>query len=157
MAPLANVSSPGQRYNHVANQNKIANEAAYKRWVESYTPVQIHENNNARRYLWRLKGSPKYRLRLVKDERQPKKFTSAFIDFSVERHRSGDLKHMSLADAARLVGQEWKSLNDADKKVGLTRSSVLTCADAWRSTEVSRDRGARSYQVRTGDEESLAS
>ena len=39
------------------------------------------------------------------------------MQFSRERYASGDLKHMSIKDAGRLIGNEWKSLTDAERKV----------------------------------------
>jgi hypothetical protein len=113
-----------QHYNHVANQNKAVNEAEYKKWLSSYTPVEISKANAARRSLWRQSGRGKGSLNLLKDDRRPKRPTPAYIQFCQERYRSGDLKHLSLVDAGRLSGREWKELNEADKQVRLASVMV---------------------------------
>lgn len=56
-------------------------------------------------------------LNKIKDERQPKRPTTAYIIFSTERRASGDFKNISLAETAKLVTQEWKALSPADTKV----------------------------------------
>jgi hypothetical protein len=111
-----------QHYNHIANQNRAANEAAYKEWLTSHTPAEIEKANQARRLLWRRSGKTSQKLKLIKDDRLPKRPGSSFMLFAQERQRSGDLKHISLGETGKLLGQEWKELSDGDKQVRLLHS-----------------------------------
>lgn len=105
-----------QHYNHVANQNKAANEIAYKQWVESHTPEQIRVANNARAQL-RTKD-PLHTWKSIHDDRFPKRPGHPMMFFAKERYASGDLKGIALGDNARLVAREWAALSPSDKKVG---------------------------------------
>jgi hypothetical protein len=105
-----------QSYNHIANQNKTANEIALKQWIESHTPEQIRIANNARLQLKtkNLRGT----WHQIQDDRQPKQPRRALNFFTKERHASGDLKGISLAEAGRLVAREWNALSASERKVG---------------------------------------
>ncbi|KAI9769456.1 MAG: hypothetical protein M1835_006708 [Candelina submexicana] len=103
-----------EHYNHIANQNRATNEAAYRKVVEAHTPEQIRSANHARRLLKR-----KYKIRQsvkpIQDERQVKGPSSCYNIFFKERVDSGDLKHMAIADMGKLVGSEWKRLAKEEK------------------------------------------
>ncbi|KAL9128019.1 MAG: hypothetical protein Q9217_003213 [Psora testacea] len=111
-----------EHYNHLANQNKAANEKAYRQFIESHSPTEVHNANLARAALRRrskakagrknssLKWPP------LRDARQVKSPTSAYILWSLERHNSGDLNGMHVTTRASLLAREWKSLTAADKK-----------------------------------------
>ncbi|TID21495.1 hypothetical protein E6O75_ATG04890 [Venturia nashicola] len=112
-----------EHYNHVANQNKAANEKAYVRWVNSYTPEQIRVANIARTTLKRkvTAGAPGTARGLkvlykIKDERQPKRPSAAYIFFYTERRASHDTKNISLGDVVKLITKEWNALGPAEKK-----------------------------------------
>ncbi|KAL9133851.1 MAG: hypothetical protein Q9175_004971 [Cornicularia normoerica] len=101
-----------EHYNHLANQNKAANAAAYRQWVESYTPAIIHEANLARHHLKRLGvKSPQ-----LQDHRQVKGPRTSFTYFYGERYRSGDLRGLKVSEATKLAGREWKGLSASEKK-----------------------------------------
>ena len=107
-----------QQYNHLANQNKAANRAALIKWVESYTPLQIHEANVARRSLTRLrskKGGRKFET--IKDDRLVRHPINAYARFYKNRQASGDFKGLKATEAAKLAGREWRALSAAEKKV----------------------------------------
>lgn len=108
--------SPFQHYNHVANQNKAANEAAYKKWVSSHPVEEILKANTARLGLKRLLRRPQS-FTPLKDDRIVKRPKSGYVAYFQERIASGDLKHMKVGDMGRLVGQEWRGLNSNEKKV----------------------------------------
>ena len=111
-----------QHYNHVATQNKQANDAAYKQWVEKHTPEQIRIANTARLRLKRKEskaGSQKYSS--IEDPRFPKKPLNARAVFTKERWATGDMKGISLVDAAKTINEEWKALSAAEKKVNISR------------------------------------
>lgn len=102
--------------NHRANQNKLAYGIAFKQWVETHTPDQIKEANNARKSLRRkLKKSFSYH-RII-DSRIPKQPRNAFTQHSMERHLSGDFKGIPVTEAAKLIGKEWQDLPAAGKQV----------------------------------------
>lgn len=105
-----------QSYNHIANQNKTANEIALKQWIESHTPEQIRIANNARLQLKTkdLRGT----WQQIQDDRQPKQPRRALNFFTKERHASGDLKGISLSETGRLIAREWNALSASERKVG---------------------------------------
>ncbi|KAL2400055.1 hypothetical protein ABEF93_004886 [Exophiala dermatitidis] len=112
--------SPEEReeYNHQANLNKEKNEQAYKRWVQGFTPLQIKQANNARRQLAKKakEAGKKTKFQRLKDDRTVKAPRNAYSFFFTERHRSGDLKGLSVGESGKLIGREWKNLSPAEKK-----------------------------------------
>ncbi|KAI9848126.1 MAG: hypothetical protein M1838_000651 [Thelocarpon superellum] len=104
-----------EHYNHLANQNRAANDAAYRKWLASHTPDQIQQANRARNLLRRrLNNTRGYAP--IKDERQPKRALSPYIRFFMERTNSGDLEHIEFGERAKLVSKEWKELGQSEKK-----------------------------------------
>ncbi|KAI9878992.1 MAG: hypothetical protein M1830_009921 [Pleopsidium flavum] len=103
-----------EHYNHIANQSKVANDAAYKKWVLSHTVDEIKRANNARLSLKRR--HKKTGVSPIRDDRLVKRPTTSYAQFLKERIDSGDLKHMKIAEMSRLVAREWKGLNSGEKK-----------------------------------------
>lgn len=109
--------------NHQATENAQANEAAYKKWVESFSPDEIRVANNARIQLKKLDSADassrtkQHRYTRIKDHRAPARPRSAYSLFLQERHASGDFKGISITDAATQVSREFKDLSISDKKV----------------------------------------
>ncbi|MCJ1475604.1 hypothetical protein MMC13_004267 [Lambiella insularis] len=103
-----------EHYNHIAHQNKGANQQAYHAWIQSLTPDEIRKANNARNQLTRL-GVKGYS-RNLKDERQVKRPVQAHSFFLKDRFNSGDMHGMALPDATRLITREWRELDQADKQ-----------------------------------------
>lgn len=112
-----------QQLNHQANENKAANQAAYKKWVESYTPDQIRLANIARKALQRKVPSPTGKkssrrgVVQIHDDRQVKRPQSAYFKFTLDRKASGDFKGIALGDVAKQVTKEWNELSAGEKKV----------------------------------------
>jgi hypothetical protein len=129
--------TPAQHYNHLANQNKATNEAAYKAWVLSHTPEQIRLANNARRALRKLytkrkedgfktKAKTPAGTEPLKDERIPKHAPSSSALFVKARLASGDMAGIASTESLKLIGAEWKALSASEKKVRLLcRSQVI--------------------------------
>jgi len=107
-----------QSYNHTANQNKAANETAYREWTESHTPEKIRIANNARRLLKRKTGKTNS-WPLISDARQPKRPLTPYLLFSLGRHSSGDFKGIDLKDAVGMLAKEWAALPASERKVGV--------------------------------------
>ncbi|RMZ88256.1 hypothetical protein DV736_g4511, partial [Chaetothyriales sp. CBS 134916] len=107
-----------ERLNHTANENKGQNEAAYKEWVQSHTPLQIKQANHARDLLRQdgKKNGKKASYPHIKDERLVKLPHNQFSLFLKDRFESGDLKGLSIAEAGRAVAREWKDLSPAEKR-----------------------------------------
>ncbi|KAL1961622.1 hypothetical protein VTN77DRAFT_1372 [Rasamsonia byssochlamydoides] len=105
-------------YQRQAEENKAANAAAYESWVKSYTPLQIRQANFARRKLAKLTESYKYHIKMnpIKDDRQVKMPKTPYNSYCKERFQSGDLKHMSITDAARRITEEWKGMTEQEKE-----------------------------------------
>lgn len=103
-----------QHYNHIANQNKSANEAAHKKWIESHTPLEIAEANLARS---QLRNKYNKRIPVLRDERLVSGRLNPYIIFTKERMTNEDFKNIPCPDRARLIGKEWKNLSEAEKKV----------------------------------------
>ncbi|KAL8914661.1 MAG: hypothetical protein Q9172_007045 [Xanthocarpia lactea] len=108
--------TPEQRehYNHIANQNKVTNDSNYREWILTHSPAEINDANRARKALKsRLMSSSFPKLhdeRLVTGRRTP------YINFMVQRHRSGDFAGVSIPEAAKLISAEWRALSESDKK-----------------------------------------
>ncbi|KAI9696570.1 MAG: hypothetical protein M1836_005589 [Candelina mexicana] len=103
-----------EHYNHIANQNRATNEAAYRKVVEAHTPEQVRLANNARRLLKR-KYKIRHSVQPIKDERQVKRASNSYNIFFKERVDSGDLKHMTITDMGKLVSSEWNGLTKEEK------------------------------------------
>lgn len=101
-----------ENYNHLTTQNKNANAAAYRQFIESHTPLEIYNANLARRHLTRLG----VRSSQLKDDRQVTSSRSAYIYFYQSRYKSGDFRGMKSDVAAGLIGREWKGQTDEQKK-----------------------------------------
>jgi hypothetical protein len=108
-----------QRLDATAHQNRLANAAAYKAWVESHTPIEIDAANRARRQLRKIMPSLKVRSD-IKDDRLPKLPTRAFAEFVKAKWASGDLGGERSVTVSSKLGSEWKSLSAAEKKVRVT-------------------------------------
>ena len=102
-----------KHYNHLANQNKIANATAYRQWIESHPPAVIREANLARRHLKKLGGNAKQ----LQDQRQVRFKRTSYTYFYQQRLKSGDFRGLKMTEAAKLVGREWKGLQASEKKV----------------------------------------
>jgi hypothetical protein len=108
-----------QRANRIAHENQAKNEIAYKKWLESHTPVQIRDANNARNQLRaqaKAEGIKKT-YQHIKDDRLVKQPLNAYGFFLKDRVASGDMAGMRVTEIGQLVGREWKALSAADKKV----------------------------------------
>lgn len=106
-----------EQYNHTANHNKMENEVAYKKWIDSHTPEEIRLANNARNLLKKkakINGSAKFAL--LEDPRIPKRTATPYALFSAERWKSGDFKGIKIPDAAQLISKEWKELSPSQRK-----------------------------------------
>ncbi|KAK8042268.1 hypothetical protein PG993_006791 [Apiospora rasikravindrae] len=100
-----------------ADENKLQNAAAYKAWVESHTPEDIAEAQNARNLLRRKFDYPKANgTHKIRDDRQPKAPRSSWIYFFRARHGSGDFNHLSQTEGLKQIAQEWKSLPTVDRQ-----------------------------------------
>lgn len=60
----------------------------------------------------------------IHDERAAKRPLSAYLQFTVNRHASGDFKSIPVAERAKLMAQEWKALNEGEKEVSRLYLSV---------------------------------
>ncbi|CAK7211214.1 hypothetical protein SBRCBS47491_001039 [Sporothrix bragantina] len=96
-----------QRLRDTADQNRAANATAHKSWVESHTAAQVADANRARTQLNRI---AKTKHRVIQDARLPKRPTSSFSLFTKERWATGEFSGRPLAEAARTLAAEWKSL-----------------------------------------------
>ncbi|KAI0535733.1 hypothetical protein GGR58DRAFT_425206 [Xylaria digitata] len=111
-------SSEIQRLESAAAQNKVANAATYKAWVESHSAQEIYDANLARRALKRKYNIPKGLVKLIRDDRLPKRPASAFSLFTKARWASGEYSQTSssLAEVGAKIAQEWKNQTAAERK-----------------------------------------
>jgi len=111
-------------------------QAEYKAWVLSHTPQEIHAANLARNQLRRLSTAKKQPANTEKivDGRHVKRQLTSYNLFFTERIQSGDFKGIIIADAARLIGQEFKALSAGEKKVRI--SAYLDRTLAYNVTEI---------------------
>jgi len=102
--------------NQKANENKALTDIAFKKWVETHTPEQIRDANNARSALKRKLGKH-HAYPPITDPRLPKRAASAYLFFVKDRFTSGDFKGISIVEATRLIAAEWKALAAGERKV----------------------------------------
>jgi hypothetical protein len=108
-----------KRANHIAHENQAKNKIAYKKWLESHTPAQIRNANNARNQLRaqaKVEGTKKT-YQHIKDDRLVKQPLNAYGFFLKDRVASNDMTGMRITEIGQLVGREWKALPAADRKV----------------------------------------
>lgn len=58
----------------------------------------------------------------LQDHRQVRGRRNTFAYFSKDRHATGDLKGLKIAEAARLCSREWKGLSASERKVSRVQS-----------------------------------
>ncbi|KAL8681175.1 MAG: hypothetical protein Q9186_002707 [Xanthomendoza sp. 1 TL-2023] len=104
-----------EHYNHIANQNKVANKSKYKEWILSHTPSQIYEANRARRSLKSRSKSGRSWPKL-QDERSVLRQRNAYSGFVAQRYSSGDFAGLNIAESGRLIGAEWRAMSESDKE-----------------------------------------
>ena len=105
-----------QHYNAIVHDNRIANEAAHKKWVHSHTQDQIVAANRARGRLRHMANTTN-RYPTIIDDRHTKKPLSGFLLFSQEKRAAGHFDHMKVTEGAKLAGQDWRALSANEKKV----------------------------------------
>ncbi|KAG4442772.1 hypothetical protein IFR05_001789 [Cadophora sp. M221] len=115
-----------ESYNHRAAQNEADNQAAFKKWVESYTPDQIRLANNARRALRLLAKNGKRTKSLppIEDERQPKRPANGWALYVGHRWATGDFKGIKLSDAATLIKKDWDALPPSERQTYQDRGAA---------------------------------
>ncbi|KAI1423979.1 hypothetical protein F5Y12DRAFT_755002 [Xylaria sp. FL1777] len=110
-------SSELERLKSKAEQDKGTNATVYKRWVESHSVQEIYDANKARKALKRKFDIPKGNVKIIHDERLPKRPGTAYTLFTKARWASGDYPGgVPLAETTSSIGREWKSLNAAQRK-----------------------------------------
>jgi hypothetical protein len=91
--------------------------------VESHSAEEIRLANLARKQLEKKEGPKEKRAGkkwpLIKDERAVTRPATPFILFAVNRHASGDFKHIAVTERLRLISREWKELSESEKEVCL--------------------------------------
>ncbi|OIW35164.1 hypothetical protein CONLIGDRAFT_689410 [Coniochaeta ligniaria NRRL 30616] len=107
-------TSDKARLEITASENKLANDAAYRAWVESHSPVEIDAANRARQRLRRL--LPAHKKGDIKDDRLPKQPASPYAAYIASRWKSGELAGESFKDASSDSASKWKSMSAAEKK-----------------------------------------
>ncbi|KAI1118771.1 hypothetical protein F5Y14DRAFT_179487 [Nemania sp. NC0429] len=107
-----------QRLESVVEKNKLTNAATYKTWVESHSPQEIYNANLARNRLKKKYNIPKGTLKLIHDERMPKRPATAYIYYTKTRWASGDFAGVSepMHEVGARIAREWKSLSEADRR-----------------------------------------
>ncbi|KAH0436966.1 hmg box [Colletotrichum camelliae] len=107
-----------QRVQETANANKLKDNATYKAWVESHTPLEIYNANVARRRLRALKpqkeGKRQNKPKSIVDERLPKSPISSFMYYVKARWAQGDLPE-GVGPATKAIGEGWTNLTEAEK------------------------------------------
>ena len=99
----------------------MANNAAYKAWVESHTAEEIADANRARARLQKISPSARKRAP-IPDERQPKRPSTAFALYVKARWATGDFAGQPVGVAGKEISREWKSLSASERKVSLQAS-----------------------------------
>jgi hypothetical protein len=105
-----------QKLRATAQQNKVANEAVLRDWIQSRTVREIYEANLARHYLRRKFGIAKS---TFDDPRYPARPVNSWAAFVKSRYHgvseAGDLNQQTKMVK---LAQEWKQLSAEERKVG---------------------------------------
>ncbi|KAF2842339.1 hypothetical protein M501DRAFT_998616 [Patellaria atrata CBS 101060] len=127
-----------EHYNHLAREKSTVAQAAYKAWVESHSPDEIRIANNARNLLGRRLDKTKAgrkrhdcNFATIHDERALKTPPNPYARFASSRWDSGDMRHIPVTQASKLIAQEWKALSESEKNV---------FRDAYKAEKESYDR-----------------
>ncbi|KAI0104802.1 hypothetical protein GGR51DRAFT_560802 [Nemania sp. FL0031] len=107
-----------ERLESTSQQNRLANAATYKAWVETHTPQEIYDANRARKALKKKHNYPKGSVKIIQDDRIPKRPSTAYALFTKARWASGDFSGSS-TPAIELMGRiagEWKNLKAAERQ-----------------------------------------
>ncbi|RAH60934.1 HMG box protein [Aspergillus piperis CBS 112811] len=120
-----------------AATNKEAYEKEYKEWLDSHSPLEIKQANDARRRLAQIQNKKFFPLH---DPRLVKRSKIAYLFYAEERHQAGDLKHMPIPERGVRIAEEWRGMTAAEKQKYV------------RLQEVDADRYAREYKVVYGED-----
>ncbi|KAL2832095.1 hypothetical protein BDW59DRAFT_115346 [Aspergillus cavernicola] len=101
-----------QRDEDVAKANKAANKAAYTAWIQSHTPTQIMEANQARLKLNRMN---KTKLQPLQDDRLVKRPRQPWIHFFTEK-RLTDGGSGTLTEVSARMAVKWRALSESEKE-----------------------------------------
>ncbi|PPJ60292.1 hypothetical protein CBER1_01319 [Cercospora berteroae] len=104
-----------EHYNHLARTANEAAAAEYKRWIASHSPNEIRLANLARAQLRRQYPTQKGKWAELSDERRPKRPTTAYLNFGIDRQSSGDFANIKVTERSKLISQEWKALSQNEK------------------------------------------
>lgn len=85
--------------------------------MESHTPEAIQIANRARNRLRLKLKDQKLKWPLIHDERATKRPVTAYLQFNLNRQKSGDFQNIKMTERAKLIGQEWKALSEEEKNV----------------------------------------
>ncbi|KAL6878650.1 hypothetical protein J3F83DRAFT_723395 [Trichoderma novae-zelandiae] len=103
--------SEKERMTAIGNSNRIANQEAKKKWIESFPPEVIYTANLARRRLARK--TDKSKIYLLHDERIPHRTGSGFTLYIKEHFNQAGAD--TATDAMRAMGERWRSLSPDEK------------------------------------------
>ncbi|KAH6691614.1 hypothetical protein F5X68DRAFT_229464 [Plectosphaerella plurivora] len=136
-----------QSLGETAAENRLQNDANYKAWVASHTPNEINDANNARRLLRRRVAKAGSRSNIIRDERQPKRPMTPFVQFVKARWASGELTGRP-TDVAKQVAEEFRNLDPAARKV----YDDITAADLMRYTREAQETLGREVKTSASPE-----
>ncbi|OJJ73962.1 hypothetical protein ASPBRDRAFT_29120 [Aspergillus brasiliensis CBS 101740] len=126
-----------EKFVATAATNKEEYEKEYKKWLDSHSPLEIKQANDARRRLAQIQNKKFFPLH---DPRLVKRSKIAYLFYAEERHQAGDLKHMPIPERGVRIAEEWRGMTTAEKQKYV------------RLQEVDADRYAREYKVVYGED-----
>ncbi|KZZ88083.1 High mobility group, superfamily [Ascosphaera apis ARSEF 7405] len=97
-----------------AAANKRANAEAYKRWIETLTPLQVKDANQARRRLNTLLKKQAYRP--LHDDRLVTRPRSGYVLFFKDHFAAQAQPEDKAATVAGRIGMMWRNLGAAEKE-----------------------------------------
>ncbi|KAL7810488.1 hypothetical protein V8C44DRAFT_332280 [Trichoderma aethiopicum] len=103
--------SEKERLTAIGNSNRIANQEAKKKWIESFPPEVIYTANLARRRLARK--TDKSKIYLLHDERLPHRGGSGFTLYIKEKFSQSGAD--TATNAMRTMSERWRSLSPDEK------------------------------------------
>ncbi|KAK2865306.1 hypothetical protein FQN49_003709 [Arthroderma sp. PD_2] len=97
-------------------KNITTNRHNLEQWVESHTPLEIKNANDARRKLRRILSSKSRTYNAIKDDRQVKPPRSAYIFYAADKQKTGALDHLSAKERLSEIARTWNNASESEKE-----------------------------------------
>ncbi|KAM5435273.1 hypothetical protein MferCBS31731_006238 [Microsporum ferrugineum] len=99
-----------------AEKNASTNRHNLEQWIESYSPLEIKNANQARRKLRRILPTKARSYSAIQDERQVKGPRSAYLLYSMDKQQSTEFSHLPTKERMAEIARSWKNASQSEKE-----------------------------------------